>query len=220
MATTPRATRKYDSTRRQEQAAATRRSILDAAQRRFERDGYVATTMEAIANEADVSLKTVYLAFSTKGGLLRSVWDLLLKGDTDESPVADRAWYRELLDEADAEQTLRLVAHQSRLVRARIGPMLRVIRSAAAVDADGAALWHLIQTDFHDNQRAIVEAIDRHGGLRPDLDVARAADVLWTLNNPDVWLLLVGDRGWTPEAFEAWFVEVTRAQLLAVGPTG
>ena len=67
--------RTYDSSRRQAQAAATRRSILDAAHRRFVADGYVATTMEGIAAEAAVSLKTVYVGFGTKARLIgRALW--------------------------------------------------------------------------------------------------------------------------------------------------
>jgi hypothetical protein len=103
-------------------------------------------------------------------------------------------------------------------VKRRIGRLLRAIRSAAEVDPDGAALWALIQTDFHANQAALVAAIDRNGGLRPGLDTATAADVLWTLNHPDTWLLLVGERGWTPEAFEAWFLDAIRS--LVVGQAG
>ncbi len=202
--------RTYDSSRRRAQAAQTRRAILDAAQRGFEQDGYVATTMEAVAQEAGVALKTVYLAVSTKAGLLRAVWDLVLKGDTDEAPVAERSWYLDVLEEPDPERKLRLVAHHSVAVKRRIGPMLRTIRSAAAVDPEGAALWELIQTDFHANQGAIVESL---AAVRPGLDVERSTDVLWALNHPDVWLLFV-DRGWSPEDFEAWFADTLVAQLL------
>jgi AcrR family transcriptional regulator len=209
-----RTKRNYDSRRRQEQAAATRRAILDAARVLFERDGYVPTTMEAIAAEAGVALKTVYAAFITKSGLLRSLWDLLLKGDTDDAPVAARSWYREMLAEPDPERLLRLNARNARAVKTRIGAVLRVIRTAADVDPDGAALWRLIQTDFYANQRAVVDAVAARGGLRPGLDPARATDILWTLNHPDVWLLLAGERGWTPEQFESWFAEITCAQLL------
>ena len=73
--------RSYNSPRRREQAAATRREILEAAQRLFERQGYAATTMAAIAAEAGVALKTVYVAFETKSGVLRALWNLLLRGD-------------------------------------------------------------------------------------------------------------------------------------------
>jgi AcrR family transcriptional regulator len=208
--------RRYHSPRRQEQAAATRQAILEAAQRLFEQHGYVATTMDAIAIEAGVALKTVYSAFATKAGLLRALWDLLLKGDADEAPVADRPWYREVLEEPDPERQLRLNARNACVVKRRIAPILRVIRSAAAVEPDADALWQLIQSDFYANQRVLVAAVHDRGGLRPDLDVDRATDILWTLNHPDVWLLLVGERGWTAEQFEAWFAETSCAQLLVV----
>jgi AcrR family transcriptional regulator len=206
--------RSYNSPRRQAQAAGTRRAIVEAAQKLFDQQGYVATTMEAIAAEAGVSLKTVYLSFATKSRLLRALWDLLLKGDEDDAAVAERPWYREVIDEPDPEKKLRLTAHYSLFVKMRIGGLLRVIRDASTVDADGAALWSLIQTDFHANQRVIVEALDRTGSLRADLDVARATDILWTLNHPDVWLLLVGQRGWSPQQFEQWFADTTCALLL------
>jgi AcrR family transcriptional regulator len=206
--------RKYDSRLRQEQAAATRRSMLAAAQLLFERDGYVATTMDAIAAEAGVALKTVYLAFSTKSGLLRSLWDLLLKGDTDEAPVAARPWYLEVVEEPAPARKVALIARNSCVVKRRIGRLLGVIRSAAEVDPDGAALWQLIQTDFYENQRALVDSLAARGGLRSGLDPATASDILWTLNHPDVWLLLVGQRHWTPEQFESWFAETLYAQLI------
>jgi AcrR family transcriptional regulator len=208
--------RRYHSPRRQEQAAATRQAILEAAQRLFEEHGYVATTMDAVAIEAGVALKTVYSAFATKSGLLRALWDLLLKGDADDAPVADRPWYREVLQEPDPERQLRLNARNACVVKRRIGPILRVIRSAAAVEPDADALWQLIQSDFYANQRVLVAAVHERGGLRPDLDVDRATDILWTLNHPDVWLLLVGERGWTAEQFEAWFADTSCAQLLVV----
>ncbi len=206
--------RRYHSPRRQEQAAATRRSILEAAQRLFERHGYAATTMEAIADEAGVALKTVYVAFVTKSGVLRGLWDLLLKGDESDAAVAERPWYREVIEEPDPERQLRLNARNSRVVKQRIAAVLEVIRSAAPVDVDSDALWSLIQTDFYDNQRTVVVALHAKKALRTDLDVTRATDILWTLNHPDVWQLLVGRRGWTPAQFEKWLGDSSCAQLL------
>lgn len=214
---TDRPKRRYQSPRRLQQAIATRQAILDAAQRLYERDGYAATKIEAVAEEAAVSVKTVYLAFVTKSALLRAVWDRALKGDTDDAPVAQREWYRALLDEPDPRRQVELIAVNSCAVKRRIGPLLRAIRSAAAVDRDGAELWSLIQSDFYDNQRRIVETIAAHGGLRPGLDVDTAADVLWALNHPDVWLLLTGERGWSPQRFETWFGDALARQLLGHG---
>src|SRR3954468_24645000 len=117
MAEPVKSRRRYDSPRRREQAAATRLEILTAAQRLFERDGYAATTMAAVAAEARVALKTVYVAFETKSGVLRALWNMLLRGAEGEAPVAERAWYREVLDEPDPERQLRLNARNSRIVK-------------------------------------------------------------------------------------------------------
>ena len=209
-----KATRRYDSTRRREQAAATRLEILEAAQRLFERDGYVATTMALVAAEAGVALKTVYVAFETKGGLLRALWHLRLRGDEADIPIPERQWYREVIAEPDPERQLRLGAHNARLVKERAGKLMRVMRDAAGTDADSAELWRRIQDDFLVNQRAVVDTIEAKGALAPGLDAARAADILWTLNHPDVWHLLVGERGWTPEEWERWFADTASAQLL------
>src|SRR5947207_11189663 len=119
--------RAYNSPRRQEQAASTRSSILEAAQRLFEEQGYAATTMEAISAEAGVALKTVYVAFTTKSGLLRALCDLRLKGDQDEAGVAERPWYQEVLTEPNAARQLWLNAHNSRVVKQRIAGILKVI---------------------------------------------------------------------------------------------
>ena len=91
--------RRYHSPHRQEQAAATRVAILEAAHRLFERHGYGTTTMAAIAAEAGVALKTVYLAFETKSGVLRALWNLRLRAGLDEVPIAQQEWYREALQE-------------------------------------------------------------------------------------------------------------------------
>ncbi|MGZ4616331.1 MAG: TetR/AcrR family transcriptional regulator [Actinomycetes bacterium] len=210
--------RSYNSPRRQEQAAATRRSILETAHRLFEQRGYPATTMEEIAAGSGVALKTVYVAFTTKSGVLRALWDLLLKGDEDEAAVAQRSWYRQVLDEPDPRRQLRLNARNSRTVKVRVAGVLKVIRAAAPIEPDIQALWTLIQSDFYDNQRTIVESLHAKRALRRGLDVDRAADILWTLNHPDLWLLLTEERHWTAEQWQKWFTDTTCAQLLRDSP--
>ena len=207
--------RRYDSTRRRAQAAATRTDILDAAQRLLEQRGYAATTMDAIAAEAGVALKTVYVAFETKSGLLRALWNHVLRAGEDAVPVSRQDWYREVLNEPDPERQLRLAARNSRLVKLRIAGILEVIRTAAPIDADIGGLWSRIQTDFHANQRVIVESLRDKGALAPGLDVDSAADILWTLNHPSLWQLLVDERGWTPERYEQWCADTACTQLLA-----
>ena len=206
--------RAYESPRRQAQAEATRRDILAAAQHLFEANGYPVTTMAEIAKEAGVALKTVYLAFQTKSGLLRTLWNLLLRGDEADRPVAERDWYLAVLEEPNPERQLRLNARNSAMGKHRISAILEVIRTAAAVDPDVAALWQRIQSDYHANQRAIVERLHQRGHLSAELDISRATDILWTINHPNTWQLLVVDRGWTPPQYEQWTGDLACAQLL------
>jgi AcrR family transcriptional regulator len=210
--------RRYDSPRRREQAAATRQAILEAAQKLFEQQGYAATTMAAIAAEAGVALKTVYVVFETKSGVLRALWHLLLRGDQVDVPVGERDWYREVLDEPDPKRQLELNARNSRVVKERAGGLLDVFQGAASTDPDIKALWDRIQGEFHENQCVVVESLAAKQALRPDLDVPRATDILWTLNHPAVWSLLVIERGWTPDQYEGWFAESACSQLLARRP--
>jgi hypothetical protein len=154
------------------------------------------------------------VAFETKSGVLRALWHLLLRGDQDDVPVGERRWYREVLEEPDPERQLRLTARNSRIVKERAAGLMELIRSAAPSDPDIEALWERIQTDFHENQRLIVEAVHARKALRPGLDVTRAADILWTLNHPNLWQLLVGARGWTPGEWEQWFGDAACSQLL------
>src|SRR3954469_14368891 len=141
MAETVNPRRRYESPRRREQAAATRRQILEAAEKLFAEQGYAATTMAAVAAEAGVALKTVYLAFETKSGLLRALWHLLLRGDREEVRVGDQAWFREVLDEPDPERRLRLNARNSRVVKTRAGALMETLRAGADSDPDLAELW-------------------------------------------------------------------------------
>jgi AcrR family transcriptional regulator len=209
------ARRRYDSPRRREQAAATRVQILRAAQELFERDGYAATSIAAIAAAAGVSVKTVYLAFESKSGLLRALWHLLLRGDRDSTPVGERDWFREVLIEPDPARQLRLNTRNSLTVKTRAGALLQVIRDAASAEPEIDALWARIQTEFRDNQRAVVESLERKRALKAELDAAAATDILWALNHPSLYWLLVGERGWKAERYEEWLGDALCSQLLA-----
>jgi AcrR family transcriptional regulator len=207
-------TRRYDSPRRREQAAATRAAILEAAQKLFAEQGYAATTMAAIATEAGVALKTVYVAFETKSGVLRALWNSLLRGGDEDTPVSDQGWYREVLDEPDPERQLRRNARNSADGKQRVGALAEVIRAGASVDGDIGALWARIQDEYHANQRAIVESLAAKKALQRGLEIDRGADILWTINHPSVWWLLVGERGWAPEEYERWAADLACTELL------
>jgi AcrR family transcriptional regulator len=206
--------RPYHSPRREAQAAATRRAVLLTAKRLFERDGFTATTMPAVAQQTGVALKTVYTAFPSKAGLLHAVWDFALGGDDSGMPVDSRKWYLEAVNEPDPARQLMLNARNSRRGKERISAVLDVVRGGAAVDPDIAALWQTIQVEYHANQRTIVESVRDKKALKRGLDVARATDILWTLNHPDTWQLLVEERRWPPARYERYVGESACVQLL------
>jgi AcrR family transcriptional regulator len=207
-------TRAYDSPRRRQQAAATRAEVLSAAQRLFERDGYAATSIAAIAREAGVTPRTVYLGFETKPGLLRAVWNRALRGERDDAPVAEQEWFREVIAEPDPERTLRLNARNSRRFKESSTALLQAIRDAAPLDSANAALWERIQSEYRANQRAVIESLGR-GALRRGLGIEQATDIVWTLNHPNTWIQLGVMRGWSPARYERWVGDTCCEQLLA-----
>ena len=123
-----------------------------------------------------------------------------------------------MVEELDPERQLRLAARNSRVVKLRIAALIEVIRSAAPIDPDIGALWSRIQTEFHANQRVIVESLNEKSALRPGLDVDRATDMLWSINFSSLWQLLVEQRGWSPEDYEQWCGDLACTALLGSAP--
>jgi AcrR family transcriptional regulator len=206
--------RKYDSPRRREQAKATRVQILDAALPLFLERGYAGTSMAAIAEAAGVAPKTVYVAFESKSALLRALWHRVLRGEEDEKPVAEQPWFREVLEEPDPVKTLRLNARNSRVAKTRMRGIGEVVQAAAPSDPEIGKLWSNIQVQFLENQRVIVDGLAKRKALKKGLTPAKAADIMWTLNHPNVYQLLIGVRGWSPESYEKWLGDAFISQLL------
>jgi AcrR family transcriptional regulator len=214
MSSTSPPRRSYDAPRRREQAAATRQAVITAARELFEREGYPATSVAAIAKAAQVTPRTVYLGFDTKAGLLRAVWNRALRGERDDAPVAEQRWFREVLNEPDPERTLRLNARNSRRFKERSTRLLQVVRDAAPIEPAIAELWERIQVDYHANQLAVVRSLGT-AALRPGLGERRAADIIWSLNHPNTWIQLSVLRRWTPVQYERWVGDTSCQQLLA-----
>lgn len=209
--------RRYESPRRREQAAATRLAILEAAERLFAERSYAGTSVGEIAEAAGVALKTVYAVFGTKAEVLRALWNLRMRGDEEAVPLAERAWFRETIDEPDPNRRLALLARNARIVRERTGVLPAIVQQAAPLDEQIAELWERFQREFYERgMRAIAKTLEHDGVLSADLKTA--TDILWTLTHPDLYLLLVRRRGWKPDAYERWLTDTLRTQLLA--PSG
>jgi AcrR family transcriptional regulator len=204
--------RVYESPRRREQAAATRVAILDAALKLFEQQGYAATSVAAIAEEAGVALKTVYAVFGTKRGVLFALRNRLVRGSDDPVPVAQQEWFRAVLDEPDPHKRLSMFAAAATELKNRAGAIFEIIRHAAPADPEIGAMWDEFMRDFYDNQRLVIERFQADGALK--VDINRATDILWTINHPAVYHLLVAERGWSTDDYQHWLEQTLNQQLL------
>ncbi|WP_433443026.1 helix-turn-helix domain-containing protein [Nonomuraea sp. CA-141351] len=193
--------------------AATRARMLAAARELFVEHGYIATTMQAIAKQAGVAVQTLYFTFATKRAILKELLDVEIAGD--EAPIAtlDRPWVAEAMAAPPAEQ-IRLLVAASGPIHARVSPILEVVRSAAKVDPEIAELWQINIGQRHTVLAAFTGALAAKTRLRNGLDVLRATDIALATLAPEVYHLLIEERGWTPEAWEAWAADALIRQLL------
>jgi hypothetical protein len=137
-----------------------------------------------------------------------------MRGDEEPLPLAERPWFREILDEPDPAQRLALLARNARSVRERTGLLPAIVQQAAPLDEPIAELWERFQRELYERgMRKVAKTLDHDGVL--STDVKTATDILWTLIHPDLYLLLVRRRGWRPDAYEHWLAETLRTQLLA-----
>ncbi|HEY2822722.1 MAG TPA: helix-turn-helix domain-containing protein [Candidatus Acidoferrum sp.] len=202
-----RAKRTYDSSARREAAQATRQSILDAARDVFLEKGYAAATMPAIARAAGIALDTVYATVGKKASVFRLLVEMAISGSDRAIPPEERDYVRSIRAEPDPAQKLRIYAGALRSIQSRLAPLFRVLQGAAPLDPELDALWQSISHRRAENMRLLAKDLAATGGLRPGLSIAKAADIIWSMNSPEFYLLLVEQRGWTAKDFEEWLGE-------------
>jgi AcrR family transcriptional regulator len=204
-----------DRPRGQARTRLARAAVVGAARTLFVERGYGATTIEAISELADVPVATVYRLFSSKPGILKAVLDISIVGDDEAVPMAERVPVRTLLDEADPRAQLAGFVALAAEVNSRVAPIYRILVSAAGTDPDTAELLDELTGQRQQGQRRIAAALARAGALRPDLRERDAADLIHALLSPELYQLLVLDRGWKPPRYERWLTELLVDQLLA-----
>jgi AcrR family transcriptional regulator len=207
--------RKYASPRRQEQARETRRRLLDAAYRLFAEKGYAGTSIPAIAQEAGVAVPTVYWAFASKRALLLELISSRTVGDEEQTPLAARSWWQEMLDEPDPVHQLELLAAISRQAHERAAGAFEILRGAAASDPEIAALYREGGRRRYEDNQLVAHSLAARGALRPGITGEQATDALWAMSASDWYRMLVVERGWTAEQYEAWYVASLSGFLLA-----
>jgi AcrR family transcriptional regulator len=205
-------TRSYDASYRRERARHNRDRIVDAARRRFMRDGYTATTIASIAADANVSADTIYKSFGGKPGLVHAIRANALEG---AGPVpAEKRSDALHTGDLDGRKILTAWGELTVEVAPRVAPILLLIRAAAATDPEVQALLEEMDADrlrrMTDNARQLRNA----GHLRDGVTLAQAADILWTYSAPELYELLVLRRRWAPKRYGRFIADAMINALL------
>jgi AcrR family transcriptional regulator len=185
---------------------ATKEQIGQAARGLFAAQGYVATTISAIAEAADIPAPTIYSAFGTKAKILQSIaWGIASALDVDRS-------HDEALAEPDPAQGLRLAAGIQRRQFELMFDVIAIYQEAARVDPEIARDAQTIATNRERAFRRHVEAIA--AALAPGVSVDDGVDVYLALVLPEIYRTLVIDRSWTADRYESWLADLLIRQLL------
>ena len=199
---------------RQEQAAATRQRIVDAAYDLFCELGYRATTMALIAERAGVAVQTVYFTFRTKDGLLQEVHSQTVLGRGTPVAPMDQPWYRAAAAEADPVRATSVLVDGVGTILARVAPMLPVFQAVVA-DPAGEVYRRseaLRRPAMYDVAR---ELLLPKGDLRPGVDDAYAGDLLVVLLGPEIYRMYVLELGWSHDRWVNWTAQILLRELFA-----
>lgn len=170
--------------------------------------------MAAIARSSGVSHETVYAVFGPKPVLFRHLVERALSGTEEPVPALQRDIVRQVRAEPDPARIIELFAHTVRTLQERVAPLIAVLSAGAEADADLRAFAGELSSRRVGHMRAFVEDLAAKGGLRDDLSIDLAADVIWIMNSPEFYLLCVRDRGWSPELFQRWLTDTCKRLLL------
>lgn len=192
-----------------------RGAVIAAARQLFVDRGYTGTTMEAISERADVPPATMYRLFSSKAGILKALLDVSIAGDDRPVAVPQRPEVRAAVTADDPREQLAAFVDITRTINTRAGAVYEVLVSAAHTEPEAAALLDVISRQRHEGQRNLARSLARKGALREGMKQRDAEDVIHALMSPEVYRLLVVDRGWTPERYADWLTDSLAGLLLA-----
>lgn len=190
------------SSLRERHAAVTRSAILDAARRLFAEQGFAATAVRPIAEEAGVAVQTLYSTFGSKQGLLLALVDT----------VREQARSQELgqrMDETDDPRELvGLAARIRRQVMELGGDIVATFREGAAGDPEVRAAYEVGQRRTREGVGRLCSRLEAVGALRPGLTHKLAVDQVVAMFSAEIYQELTGPHsGWTPDEYERWLAE-------------
>jgi AcrR family transcriptional regulator len=188
--------------------------ILHAALNLFVTRGYPSTTVEMIAHEAGVAVQTVYFSFRAKANILKQLVDINIAGDTQPTATLQRAWVADALAEPDPAYQLEIQVKGTAAIHRRVAPLLGVLRRACDTDPAVAELWRTNQEQRRALHRQLVTALRRKGSLPPGMRLGQAVDISYAVLGPELFHMLVTERGWSIAEWERWTLNALRRELL------
>jgi AcrR family transcriptional regulator len=201
--------------KRAERARLTREKVVEAARELFVAQGYGATNLQEVADRAGVAVQTIYFVFRNKRTLFKDVVDTAIAGDAEPVATMDREWFRAACAEPTAAGQLRAHVRGTREILGRVAPIMSLISAATATDPEIAAQWPDGPDPRYTVQHAAAEALAGKPDARPGVSVEMAADLLFGLLSPQLYLIFVRDRDWSPDAWEEWARTALTSQLCA-----
>jgi AcrR family transcriptional regulator len=205
--------RSYDTSRRREQARARRLAVVLAARDLFERYGFRSTTIAAIAAHAGVSAESVYKGFGSKVALAKAVFDLVIAGDDEPVPVANRPAMRAVRDELDVRRKIAMFVEGLAQRQARSARVQILIRDGRHVDDSLAPVW----AKLNEEGLAGMTRLGRHlldtGQLRDGIGIGEVRDVLWNYLAIDTYERLVITQGWPLERYSRWLAHAITSAI-------
>jgi AcrR family transcriptional regulator len=201
------------------QIAYTEERILAAATELFLADGYVATTLEAVARSARVGARTVYVRFGTKAALLKRVVDVAVVGDAAPVGVMDRDWVQPSFTAATAAERIAVNARICRQIAELTGALFAVAQQASAVEPLIAEAWQQGREQSRYAQAVFWTRMADDGLLDPAIDLAWLIDTAAIIAGAESYLLITRMLGWDLDKYENWLA-VTLTRLSTPIPTG
>ncbi len=193
---------------RQRQADDTRSRIVEATRQLLQSEGYAGMTVEAIAQQAEVSAQSVYAIFKSKTGILIALLDQSML-ESDYEKVVQQA-----LGTTDPERRLRLSARVARQIRGAQSAAFDLMRGAGVVAPELAKLGRQRERLRYDKEEGTINFLRESGRLRPGLTHKAARDLFWMLTGGDVYRMLVTERRWSPQQYEDWLADTLVSSLL------
>jgi AcrR family transcriptional regulator len=188
---------------RQAQSSLSRDLVVGAADRLFRENGYVGTSIAAIARDAGVAVQTVYNAVGSKVDILSAVLDLHAQGPEAPRSVLEFLAERSALA-IDVEALLDVLADWFVAVHERTAETVAIIRQAAAVDPAAAGLERARAARRRANYLKAAAEFRSRGSIPPGRSDADVAALIFALGHPEVYRALVLEGGWSVAQYRAW----------------